>query len=654
LKHIRTTRALILAFLAIFAMVIAGMIWRSSPRERVTPAAHPVPAAPPKMAVEGTVESAASTFSFTEERGGHIVTRLRAGRMLGMEGGSRVLSNFIIEFHPEPEAHPDRMARIRSDAGKFDTARQEVALQGNVRIRMASGEELATESLLYNLKTRSVQTEGPVRFRLEGTSGTAVGMTAHLATEEVTLHHDVRLAGEKGADGEEMVITAGQLNYDGLRGRSDLLGGVSLSGAWGSFTGSHLVFQESGDGSVASSSEPGELILVGGDPEDAFSLTAGAWHFEFDSNRRVRLVLATGHALLRPMVLVSGKVMKSLAAPGIRLEPAAGERRYHTLHAFSSTTEPVRASLASDILGEVTAERLDLVAGRKEGDWASFSGNVQARGPGRTARGAILLARGDGTILLSGDEQNPARIVEARRSLAAAKIQYDGDGGGRADGNVHLTGMATSQGLRLAAVADKAEFSAGNGILRLEGTVRAWQGNDTLQADWVELNQPTGLLRAGGGVITSLGSREPGSGRDNTTARTRVKSQDLVWERALNKARFSGHVLLTREGMLLQAAVLDMRTSDETGTAFAATGEVRLQDQEWSGTADRLTYDGRGDLYHLESDDGLATVISLASGSMLQGAHLSVDPESGTAQVESLPGGRIIMRSRGAIAGIRP
>ena len=33
------------------------------------------------------------------------------------------------------------------------------------------------------------------------------------------------------------------------------------------------------------------------------------------------------------------------------------------------------------------------------------------------------------------------------------------------------------------------------------------------------------------------------------------------------------------------------------------------------------------------------------------GAHLSVDPESGRARVESLPGGRIIMRSSGTGAG---
>ncbi|MCZ6650979.1 MAG: LPS export ABC transporter periplasmic protein LptC [Acidobacteria bacterium] len=651
MRNIRTTRTLILAFLAIFAMVIVGMIWRSSPKEHATPVAHPVPAAPAKMEVEGTVESAASTFSFTEERGGHIVTRLRAGRMLGMEGGSRVLSNIIIEFHPEPEAHPDRIARVQSDAGKFDTTRQEVVLQGNVLIHMASGEELATESLLYNLETRSVHTEDPVRFHLEGTSGTAVGMTAHLATEEVTLHHEVRISGETGTDGRKMLVKADQMKYDGSRGRSDLLGKVSLSGEWGSFNGRHLIFQDSQNGILADTSEPGKLTLHGGGDREAFSLDAAAWKFEFDDRRQLRAVEATGDALLRPTALSSGMVLKSLAAPRIRLEPAVSERPFHALHAFSSATDLVRASLASGSLETVTAERLDLESGSTEGDWARFSGTVQARGPGRTATGSILLARPDGTILLSGDEQAPARILEARRSLAAAEIQYDGDGGGRASGSVHLTGMATSQGKRLTATADVAEFSASSGVLRLEGSVRAWQGNDTLQAAWVEMDQPTSVLRAGGGVTTSMGSRGSANGHLTTTTRTRVKSQDLIWEREHNKALFSGHVLLTREGMLLQAATLDMLSSDEKGTAFTATGDVHLQDQEWSGTADRLTYAGHGDLYHLESDDGLATVTSLASGSILRGARLSVDPESGQAQVESLPGGRIIVRSRRASVG---
>ena len=119
---------MILTFLAVFTMVIAGIIWQSTPTERATPVAHPVPPAPEKMQVEGEVESAASTFDFTEERGGHIVTRLRAGRMLGMEGGSRVLSEIIIEYHPETETHPQRMARVGGDAVRPAGARDGATL----------------------------------------------------------------------------------------------------------------------------------------------------------------------------------------------------------------------------------------------------------------------------------------------------------------------------------------------------------------------------------------------------------------------------------------------------------------------------------------------------------------------------------------------
>jgi len=478
-----------------------------------------------------------------------------------------------------------------------------------------------------------------------------VGMTAHLATEEVTLHHQVHISSETGADGREMVISAEQMRYNGSQGSSDLLGKVSLAGEWGSFHGHHLIFHESESGTLARSGEPGELTVDGGGPEKAFSLAAAAWQFEFDASRRIRAVVATGNAHLRPAAPSSDMVLKTLAAPRIRMEPAGGERLFHTLNAFSSPTEPVRATIVSVSLEEITAERLDLEVGRAQGDWARFSGIVHARGPSRTATGSSLLARPDGTLLLSGDAQAPARLMESRRTLAAAEIHYDGDGGGRASGSVHMTGMTTSQGARLAAMADVAEFSSGSSTLRLEGTVRAWQGSDTLQASWLEMDHPNSVLRAGGGVTTSLGPREATRANATSAARTRVKSEDLTWERERNKALFSGHVLLTRAGMLLQAAALDMLTSEEKGTTFAANGDVHLQDQEWSGTADRLTYAGQGELYHLESDAGMATVTSLASGSTLRGAHLSVDPHNGRAQVESLPGGRIIMRSRGAGVG---
>ena len=110
-------------------------------------------------------------------------------------------------------------------------------------------------------------------------------------------------------------------------------------------------------------------------------------------------------------------------------------------------------------------------------------------------------------------------------------------------------------------------------------------------------------------------------------------------------ARFTGEVLLTRDQMNLKSQVLDLRSAAEEEYAFTASGQVLIWNSEWTGSGDRLFSRGEKEPYHLESDSGMATVTSLASGSILRGARLLIHPEDGKAEVESLPGGRITIRS---------
>jgi lipopolysaccharide export system protein LptA len=125
-----------------------------------------------------------------------------------------------------------------------------------------------------------------------------------------------------------------------------------------------------------------------------------------------------------------------------------------------------------------------------------------------------------------------------------------------------------------------------------------------------------------------------------------VSASGLIWERQEESARFDGDVLLTRAGMMLQSVSLEMSTGGSGTRAFNAAGAVRLSDSAWKGSGDRLYTAGGEDVYHLESATGLATVTTLPSGITLKGAHLRVDPETGVAQVDSLPGGRITLSSR--------
>jgi lipopolysaccharide export system protein LptA len=644
LTNIRTARAILLASMVIFAGVIAMVIWRSIPEEAAVLAERPVPAAPEQMPVEGTIESAASTFLFTEEKDGEVVTRLQAGRMLGMEGGSRVLSEIVLEFRPDPDLHPDQIAEIRGAAGRFDATASRILLQGDVIIRMATGETLETSAVEYSLKDRIATTTEVVTFSLATMRGSARGLSAHLAEEKIQLQHDVDLLGLGEGAGKNTRILADGLEHDGMAGRTALTGDVTLTGSWGRFEGRGLAVTQSADRTQADSMSPGALHLDDEHGASRFILTADAWVFHLSESRQIEGVEAIGQARLTPGVSALDLPLQELSAPRMLIEPAVSREGTSRLFAFGEVGEPVRARLAEEKMDQVTAGRLTLESGAGQEGWVLFQEDVHATGPGGSLRGTELLAHRDGSIDLTGTAAAPAQVVEPDRAMTAEAIHYDPDGNSRATGGVQFNGTTDDGGPRLAVVADQAVYTAHDERLRLEGAVRAWQGSDSLQAAWLEMERPTSVLRAGGGVVTSLGSKAEGE-RLNESARAHVQAEEVVWERDTGKARFTGEVLLTRDQMNLKSQVLDLRSAAEDEYAFTASGQVLIWNSEWTGSGDRLFSRGEKEPYHLESDSGMATVTSLASGSILRGARLLIHPEDGKAEVESLPGGRITIRS---------
>ena len=650
MTKIRTARAIILAGMLIFAAVIAMVIWRSIPDEQAVLAERPVPAAPDQMPVEGTVESAASTFLFTEEQDGVVVTRLQAGRMLGMEGGSRVLSEIVVEFRPDPEEYPDQTAEIRGAAGRFDATASRISLQGDVTIRMATGEILETSAVEYSLKERIATTTEIVTFKLETMSGSARGLSAHLAQKKIHLQNDVDLLGLGEGTGNGTRVVAGGLEHDGVAGRTALTGDITLTGSWGRFEGHGLTVIQAPHQTQADSPAPGTLHLDDEDGASSFILTADGWLFHLGEDRQIQGVEALGQARLSPGTTALDLPLQELSAPRMLIEPAATRGGTSRLHAYGEPGVPVQARLAEENMDRVTAGLLTLESGPDQAGWVRFQEDVHATGPGGSLRGTELLAHRDGSIDLTGTAANPAQVIEADRAMTAETIHYDPEGNSRAMGGVQFNGLIGDDDQRLAVVADQATYSAHDERLRLDGAVRAWQGSDSLQATWLEMERRTSILRAGGGVVTSLGSQAEGD-RLSESARARVQAEEVVWERDTGKAQFTGEVLLTRDQMNLKSQILNLSSTSEDQYAFTASGQVLIWNNEWTGSGDRLFSTGEDEPYHLESDSGMATVTTLESGSILRGAHLLIHPEDGKAEVQSLPGGRITIRTPSADPG---
>jgi lipopolysaccharide transport protein LptA len=646
MRSIRAARAVVLVFLALFAAAILYAVWRAPDTSPAMPAPRPVPEAPEEMPVAGPVESAAETFLFTEEKAGIVVTRLRAGKMLGIEGGSRVLSDILIELRPNPETDPDEITRIRGEAGRFDAAAHEVILRGAVELRTATGEELHAEILRYRVDERRARSDGPVRFSLGESSGTARGLDADLVRRRLKLASEVVLEILSAGDEASTRVCADSLDHDGTSGDLRLGGAIEIEGAWGVFQGRDL-FHRPGEagGSVGVSNAPGSLRASTGDRQ-RLVLEAERWRFDFDETRRIQAVVASHRARLEPLADPTSP-LEELVAERIRFEPAETPDSGVRLEAFSQGGAPVEARLREAALSSVTASRLSLVTIPPEGQVAVFRGDVRASGPARTAIGHELRLREDGSAVLGGSPAEPAQATEATHAVTAQRIVFREDGSGAARGDVRIdvhTGSAEGRE-RLAAVADEADFLPKDDTLRLRGRVRAWQGEDTLEAEWLRLERNRGRLVAGGGVVTSIRSGAESGGLVRASERIQVRAASLVWERPLSRAIFTGDVRMVQGAAEMSADRLELEGAENGQRRLVAEGSVSFEDPDWLGGGDRLTYGGQPDTYVLESDDALAWVISKSSGGRLRGRTLRVNATGEAVLVEGRQGGRVTIRA---------
>ncbi len=647
MRSIRVARAVLLVFLVLFAGILGVAVWRSPPPAPVVPPPRTVPPVPADVQVEGPVESATETFLFTEERGGVIVTRLQAGRMLGIEGGHRVLSDILIEFRPEPLTHPERLARVKGTTGRFDATAHEVILGGEVVLQLATGEELHAPSLAYRLDERVARTDGAVRFTLEGLEGTARGLMARLQEQVVELQSQVSVSRPQG-QGESLALEAGSLRHDG-RGRSTRLGApVTLRGDWGVFTGGDLALDPvAGAGTRATTAGPGRLRTAAGAGQ--VDVAAGAWEFHLDDGHGLRQAIASGQVRVVPAGEERSLPLETLEAARLRLRPGPGGLQ---MEAEGSGDAPVAARLSHPLVESVHSRHLRVQpapGGERE---ILFTGEVAARGPGRAASGASLLARADRTARLLGVPGAPARLVQEGHVVTAAEILLQPDGGIEAldDVRIDVEPEPAGERGRLAAVAHRVRYAADTRTLRLDGQVRAWQGEDSLETAWLILEQADARILAGGGVATSLRVGEDG-GVARASDRVQVRAQEMEWQRSTDQVRFRGQVRMLQGAAVVHADELQLSTGSPAERAYQALGQVRFQDPLWEGSGDRLAYQVDGPGYLLESQTGLARVTSRESGSTLTGRALRVDPTGEAMRVDSREGGRVTVRAGASGSG---
>lgn len=291
---------------------------------------------------------------------------------------------------------------------------------------------------------------------------------------------------------------------------------------------------------------------------------------------------------------------------------------------------------------EVTASgevRFDADQTHAESDWAAYSATRDeirllgsAKRKARLARQDTRVAAerittdGRGSRLLAEDQ------VEATL-LAQGRSGADTSGLFRGDAAVHF-------------VANRLEANDSASDLTFSGGVRGWQGDRTLSADVLILNQAARTLLARDGVAARI-PRSSTRGGTSEADFIQIGAARLAYSEASRVAEFHDDVRVQIAEGWVEGVYMRLTLSQEAGVIelIEAEGDVRLEfhgasgqdpPQVMSGTADRMKYDPRSATVWLMGDNSPATVRRVGTDhGTTSGRVLRYQLDSGTLEVDS-------------------
>jgi len=287
----------------------------------------------------------------------------------------------------------------------------------------------------------------------------------------------------------------------------------------------------------------------------------------------------------------------------------------------------------------------------------SFIG-PQTRAEGDSARMDVGPERTE--IQLFSNDRIKARFARERTRVAAEHIITDSAGEHlRAEGNVEATlmpataasGDQTLEGLFQAEraihfVAALLEGRDSGGHLTFSGGVRAWQGEQNLSAERIELERATNSLVAVDNVTTRL----PRSGDAPAASEAdylQISAERLQYSDLDRRARYDGDVRVRLVEGWMESERLEVDVGKEQGgiQEIRAFGQVQIEFRDTAegaaptmiaGKADRLVYSPPQELIWMIGDTAPATVRRIGGdGGTTSGRVLRYSLALGTLEVDS-------------------
>ena len=591
--------------------------------------------------------AASTAFEDVQTIGGRVVSRISAARVVAFESGWTTLEGVKMTLYRENGLTYE----LGCPEAQFNAQTKEAEAKGGVRVASSDGVEIVTAEIRYDGARLTNQI--PVQFRIDRWQGRAGALDLDVQGETLKLF--------KGVEAMMAVVQPGELPMT-IRGTESIFrrqentvewkenvqmdrGPERVSSDWmmGRFTQDRrqLVGLE-GTGNVTivtgANAAPGEDF--GGRKR----ITCDHYHTELAPDGQINAIIASANGPTPVHAVLDGPPARDIVARLVRI----------------GLTNKVVSEIKAEwqvVMKELGAEPRQIQAehvtvwfdpGNRKARAAYLEGNFRYTDPKNTASAfrANYDIVGD-RIVLTTDPGYQATVVADGQTLKAKQIELSpraqtahatgtviaelvSKGGGA---SANATSLFPSGNKPVFVNADDLILRQANKVALFTGRVRAWQDNNTLLANELQMQGNGETVTARGGVRTLLYN----TGSEARKTPVQSSSDQLVARKADRRMDLVGSVNIVDESRTM--------TSEKAAFFFDDKNKVQRieSEQNVTFTESATKRKGTGDkaIYHVDRKmvyvNGKPATVTDPSGS-LSGQQISFDLTRNRVQVVSPEG----------------
>jgi len=640
-------------FVAVFAIAFTGFVARQLKSRTPEPVPPSVVKADPKAVAEST---SGSIFRFDANREAFTVY---AKRQLTYEDGSTKLFGVTIEA-PE-RGSGGRTFKVTANEGRVGAKESTFVLDGDVRLTASDGMTLHTEHATYEESDGAVRTPGPADFARGRVRGSGTGMTYDKGRDILSILADAHVIIAPDSDGADSAdVTSGTADFARRDKYLRFEKTVTIRRPSQTIESDNVIARLTDDENHVDSVElhgggrittrrpaPGTLESVTGrelnlkyaaDGETlqrAFIAGEGVLHLASEAGTEGRRIEApTIDVTMAPdgstPVALSAKDNVLLTFPPDPNTPgrtirsqsldAQGDAEHGLTRARFTGSVDFRER-GTDVDRHATAGTLDvgLKSGFSEIEDARFTHKVRFVDGTLTADAAVGVYDVDnGTLELSGSEpgvEAPHMVndrvavdgVEIQVTLAGPHVTATGSPvksvlqppkPGDKDGGTKMPTML-KQDQAVTVLADSLDYDNDASKGTYTGNSRLFQGDTSIKASDITLDQKTGNLTAKGPVTTTTVLDQTDKDGKKTRSRSTGTAKEFAYDDATRRLTYIGTAHMTGPEGDMNADKIELFLKESGDELDRAEGyeNLKLREQSRLTVGSRLTYTTADDKY---------------------------------------------------------